>query len=175
MSEKVTNAGQEATPDTSSEVAEAVVQTNLATDQVASELAGSSLSEPLPDTEVTTSSTPEPIVPEPSNPNASETTTETTGEHTDYAETKTEAYLDQIALKTEAERAAESAAKSVPAVEPEDVVFLPEEEPEPMAESAPASTEGHLEELTEEILEPEPSEPHPEKIRSEERRVGKEC
>jgi PPM family protein phosphatase len=159
VSEKVSSEGQEATPDGSSVVAEADAQTHPATDQVASEPGGSSASEPAPDAvEVATSSVPEAI-----DPSAAETTVATPSEQTDHAETKTEANLDEIAQKTEAEPAS-SAAESVPAVEPEDVVFLPEEEPEPPAESVQASAEGHLEELTEEIVEPEPSEPHPEKI-----------
>jgi PPM family protein phosphatase len=155
VSEKVTSEGQEATPDVSSVVAEAPAQTQPVTDQVSSEPASSSASEAVPDdaAEVTASSTPEAT-----DPSAAETIV-ATSEQTDHAETKTEANLDEIAQKTETDLAA----SSVP-VEPEDVVFLPEEEPEPAAESAPASTEGHLEELTEEIVEPEPSEPHPEKI-----------
>jgi PPM family protein phosphatase len=159
VSEKVSSEGQEATPDGSSVVAEADAQTHPAMDQVSSESASSSASEPALDAvEVATSSVPEAI-----DPSAAETTVATPSEQTDHAETKTEANLDEIAQKTEAEPAS-SAAESVPAVEPEDVVFLPEEEPEPPAESVQASAEGHLEELTEEIVEPEPSEPHPEKI-----------
>jgi PPM family protein phosphatase len=154
VSEKVTSEGQEATPDVSSVVAEAPAQTQPETVQVSPEPTSSSTSEPVPDdAEVTTSSTPEPV-----DPSAAETNV-ATSEQTDHAETKTEANLDEIAQKTETDLAVSSAP-----VEPEDVVFLPEEEPEPTAESVAASTEGHLEELTEEIVEPEPSEPHPEKI-----------
>jgi PPM family protein phosphatase len=171
VSEKVSSEGQEATPDSGSVVAEADTQTLPATDQVSpdpassSESAGSSTSEAAPDAaEVTTSSNPETVTSEPINPSAAETTVENPNEQTDHAETKTEANLDEIAQKTEAELAASSAAESGTPIEPEDVVFLPEEEPEPTAESTQASAEGHLEELTEEIVEPEPSEPHPEKI-----------
>jgi PPM family protein phosphatase len=176
VSEKVSSDGQEATPDSSSVVAEADAQTNPATDQVSSEpvssgeSASSGVSEPAPDAaEVTTSSHPETITPgaidsKTSESALAETTAEMPGEQSNHAETKTEANLDEIALKTEAELAAASASASGTPAEPEDVVFLPEEEPDPTVESAQASTEGHLEELTEEIVEPEPSEPHPEKI-----------
>jgi PPM family protein phosphatase len=179
VSEKVSSEGQEVTPDVSSVVAEADAQTNPVTDQASFEPASSSASESVADAavpsevaEVTTSSSSEAVTPEAVDPGVMATTAALPSEQTDHAETKAEAYLDEIALKTEAERAASSAsesvtssaAESVPAVEPEDVVFLPEEEPEPTAESVQGSTEGHLEELTEEIVEPEPSEPHPEKI-----------
>jgi PPM family protein phosphatase len=86
----------------------------------------------------------------------------------DHAETKSETNLEEIARKAETELATSSPSEhqdevsSEAKTEPEDGVFLPEEEPTP--EPAQPSSEGHLEELTEEVVEPEPSEPHPEKI-----------
>lgn len=155
MSEKVTSEVIEgSTPDSSSVVAGADAQ--AANAEVVNSAAVNSVAVGTP--EPATSGEAK-VAAEAVGPSESDVTAPS--EPVNHAETKTEENLDEIATQAESEPVASVEADRA-VLEPDDGVFLPEEEPDPAA--IQASGDGPLEELIEEIVEPEPSEPHPEKI-----------
>jgi PPM family protein phosphatase len=169
VSEKITSVSdEETTPDSNSVVVGTDATPPLEQTSVAAPKSGLSTEVAEATTASASEATTSSVTESESTSSVTEHGLQTPTEQTDQTETQTEARLDQFALQAESELAARAKANADQtdvarkALEPDDGVFLPEEEPEP--ETAQVSTEVQLEELREEVVETEANEPHPEKI-----------